>query len=82
MGLSALAWWTWTSTWPLVESATSCRNFSAPRPKAWSFDTGDESRRTYFGWAVALARNVASTRTTATVNVLCLIGRPPVGSRR
>ena len=52
------------------------------RLEAWSLDTGDESRRTYFGWAVALARNVASTRTTATVNVLCLIGRPPVGSRR
>src|SRR5262249_10573053 len=49
--------------------------------KAWSFDTGDESLRTYFGWAVALARNAASTRTTAPVSLPYLIARPPVGSR-
>src|SRR5712691_4386973 len=76
---SAFAWWTWTSTWPLVASATSCLNFSAPRPKAWSFDTGDESLRMYFGCAVALATNAASTRTTARVSLPCLIARLLLG---
>src|SRR5262245_29972234 len=76
MAPRALAWWTCTSTWPLVASLTSCLNFSAPRPKAWSFDTGDDSRRTCFGWAVALATRAAIPRTIASIILPCLIGPP------
>ena len=64
---SALAWYTCTSTWPFVSSATSCLNFSALRPHACSLELGDENLSTYVGCAAALMASAARTITAITL---------------
>ncbi len=74
MAPSALEWYTCTSTWPFVSSATSCLNFSALRPHACSLELGDENLSTYFGCAAALMASAARTITASTLASIFRMG--------